>query len=39
VRTLGFITLILIILGAAFAVVVGVRSIPDIRRYLRIRSM
>jgi hypothetical protein len=39
VRTLGFITLVLLIGIAVFAIVVGISSIPDIRRYLRIRSM
>ena len=38
-RTLGI--LVTILGGAAllFAVVLGVRSIPDIQRYLRIRRM
>jgi hypothetical protein len=39
VRTLGIITLALIIGVALFALVVGISSIPDIRRYLKMRSM
>jgi hypothetical protein len=39
VRTLGVIALVLIILVVAFVLVVGIRSIPDIRRYLKMRSM
>ena len=38
-RTLGIVTSGLGGLLAAVVVVVGIRSLPDIRRYLRIRSM
>ncbi len=38
-RTVGIITTLLAGLVALLAVAVGVRSIPDIRRYLRMRSM
>jgi hypothetical protein len=38
-RTLGFITAALIGMTALFGVFVAVRSVPDIKRYLRIRSM
>jgi len=38
-RTLGFITTGFIALVALFGLVIGVRSIPDVRRYFRIRSM
>jgi hypothetical protein len=39
VRTLGIITTVLAAIVAVLAVAVAVRSIPDIRRYLKIRSM
>jgi hypothetical protein len=39
VRTLGLISTGVAAAAAAVAVVVGVMSIPDIRRYLKIRSM
>ncbi|WP_442814267.1 DUF6893 family small protein [Streptomyces sp. NBC_01198] len=38
-KTLGRITAGLAAAGAVAGLVVGVLSIPDIRRYLRIRSM
>ncbi|WP_443073410.1 DUF6893 family small protein [Streptomyces sp. NBC_01429] len=38
-RSLGLITTGVAAALAAVAVAVGVRSIPDIRRYLRMRSM
>ncbi len=38
-RILGFITLIFICLVVLVALIVGVRSIPDIRRYLKIKAM
>jgi hypothetical protein len=39
VKTLGIITAGAAAAVAVVAVAVGIRSIPDIRRYLRIRSM
>ena len=38
-RAIGIFTTLAVLAGAALAAVVGVRSIPDIRRYLRIRQM
>ncbi|WP_443042542.1 DUF6893 family small protein [Streptomyces sp. NBC_00344] len=38
-RTMGLITTAVAAVAAAAAVAVGVMSIPDIRRYLRMRSM
>ncbi|MFB6507920.1 DUF6893 family small protein [Streptomyces sp. NPDC002466] len=38
-KTLGIITTGAAVAVALVAVAVGIRSIPDIRRYLRIRSM
>lgn len=38
-RTLGTITAALAVAAAGIAAVVGVQSIPDIQRYLKIRSM
>ncbi|WP_443078744.1 DUF6893 family small protein [Streptomyces sp. NBC_01497] len=38
-KTLGMITAGVAAAVAAVAVVAGVQSIPDIRRYLRMRSM
>ncbi|MFJ7996387.1 DUF6893 family small protein [Streptomyces sp. NPDC096310] len=38
-RSLGLITTGVAAVLAAAAVALGVRSIPDIRRYLRMRSM
>jgi len=39
VRALGRFTALLIAAAGAAAVVIGVQSIPDIQRYLKIRSM
>jgi hypothetical protein len=38
-RVIGIITTVLIVVIAVCAAVLAVRSIPDIRRYLKIRSM
>lgn len=38
-KTLGMITAGVAAAAATVAVVVGVQSIPDIRRYLKMRSM
>ncbi|MFI5772798.1 DUF6893 family small protein [Streptomyces sp. NPDC051658] len=38
-KTLGIITAAAATAAALVAVAVGIKSIPDIRRYLRIRSM
>ncbi|MFF4097244.1 DUF6893 family small protein [Streptomyces sp. NPDC001834] len=38
-KSLGLVTTGVVAALAVAAVVVGVRSIPDIRRYLRMRSM
>ncbi len=38
-NTLGRITAALLTTATLTAVIVGVRSIPDIRRYLKMRSM
>lgn len=38
-RTIGKLTTFTLLVAATGAAVVGVRSIPDIRRYLKIRSM
>ena len=38
-RTIGKLTTLVFLAGAAFAAVVGVKSIPDIRRYMKIRRM
>ncbi|MFD0019897.1 DUF6893 family small protein [Streptomyces sp. NPDC058382] len=38
-KSLGIITAVVGAAAAAVAVGIGIRSIPDIRRYLRIRSM
>jgi hypothetical protein len=39
VRTIGVITAAVVAAAALGAAVVGVRSIPDFKRYLRMRSM
>jgi len=39
VRTVGKVTTVLVVAAVGAGVVVGVRSIPDIKRYLRIRQM
>ncbi len=38
-RTIGLITTAVMIAGTAGAVVIAVRSIPDVRRYLKMRQM
>jgi uncharacterized membrane protein YuzA (DUF378 family) len=38
-RTIGILTTVVVAIGALFALFVGVRSVPDVKRYLRIRSM
>ena len=38
-RTIGRLTTLVGAAVAAVAMVVGVRSIPDVKRYLKIRSM
>ncbi|MDQ1703361.1 MAG: hypothetical protein QOF57_2613 [Frankiaceae bacterium] len=38
-RTVGVITTVIVGAVALTGLVVGVRSLPDIRRYLRIRAM
>lgn len=38
-RVVGLITVIIVALVLLIAVVVGLRSIPDVRRYLKIRAM
>jgi hypothetical protein len=38
-RTVGFIAVIVVALGVVVAAVTAVLSIPDIKRYLKIRSM
>ncbi|WP_026536156.1 DUF6893 family small protein [Arthrobacter sp. H14] len=38
-RSIGVVTTALMVSLASFAIVIGVKSIPDIKRYLKIRSM
>ncbi len=38
-RKLGKVTAVLLTAGAVGAVILGVRSAPDIKRYLKIRQM
>ena len=38
-RVIGVLTTAVVAVGAAFGVALVVRSLPDIRRYLKIRSM
>jgi hypothetical protein len=38
-RVLGVLTTLLLTAGFAGAVVVGVRSVPDVKRYLAMRRM
>jgi hypothetical protein len=38
-RALGVITTVVIVTATAGAIVIAVRSIPDLRRYLKIRQM
>lgn len=38
-RTIGIITTSAVGLGVLVGVLLGIRSVPDLRRYLRMRSM
>lgn len=38
-RTVGMLTTIVGVVAVAIGAVVGIRSIPDIKRYLKIRQM
>ncbi len=38
-RAVGRVTTVVVVAAVAAGVVVGVRSIPDIKRYLKIRRM
>ncbi|WP_408637812.1 DUF6893 family small protein [Nocardia bovistercoris] len=38
-ETVGVIAVCVVLAGAAAGVIVGVRSLPDVRRYLKIRRM
>lgn len=38
-RTVGMITTALVGAGVVMGVVVGIRSVPDLQRYLKMRSM
>jgi hypothetical protein len=38
-RTVGMLTTVVGAVVAAVAVVVGIRSVPDIKRYLKMRQM
>ena len=38
-RTIGIITICFLGLIVIFGLVIGIRSVPDFKRYLRIRSM
>lgn len=38
-RVVGIVTTSLVALAAAVAAVVGIRSVADVKRYLKIRSM
>ncbi len=38
-RVLGMITVTVMVAVATAAVVMGIRAIPDVRRYLKIRQM
>ena len=38
-RTIGILTTALAVLALTGAVVVGIRSVPDVKRYLAIRRM
>ncbi len=38
-RTVGMLTTLVGAVVAAVAVVVGIRSVPDVKRYLKMRSM
>jgi hypothetical protein len=38
-RTIGTITAVVVSAAAVGALIIGVRSVPDVKRYLRMRSM
>ncbi len=38
-RKIGFLTTFVVILVAVFGARLGVKSVPDLQRYLRIRAM
>jgi hypothetical protein len=38
-RTVGIIATGVVVLAAVLGIAVGIRSVPDLRRYLRMRSM
>ncbi|MFN2518020.1 MAG: hypothetical protein ABR604_03095 [Jatrophihabitantaceae bacterium] len=38
-KVVGEVTLVVLAAGAAVAAFVGIRSIPDVRRYLKMRNM
>lgn len=38
-KFIGVVTVALLAAGAALAVVVGMRSLPDIERYIKMRTM
>jgi hypothetical protein len=38
-RAVGWITTILLGVAAAVGLAIGARSVPDVRRYIRIRAM
>ena len=38
-RVLGLVTFVIVCLMVLLALIVGIRSIPDIRRYLKIKAM
>ncbi len=38
-RTIGMLTTVAVMAVAAGAVAVGIRSVPDIKRYLKMRQM
>jgi hypothetical protein len=38
-KVIGLITVVIVALVVLIGVVVGLRSIPDVRRYLKIRAM
>lgn len=38
-RTIGTVTVVAVSAAAVGALIIGVRSVPDVKRYLRMRSM
>ena len=38
-RAIGILTTVVVAVGAAYGVALVIRSLPDINRYLKIRSM